>query len=97
MGMSRHHRLVALVVVVALALLGTLVSSRPATAIGGCFTFQNSTMTWIPDANDPLGGTPSCASTGSTCTECVSPGDDGGYFDCYASPDGDWDCREYGN
>jgi hypothetical protein len=95
MGMSRNQRVTAFVVAIALTVLGTLASSRPATAIAGCFTFQNSQMMWIENPEDPLGGNPACAGADSTCTECVSPGDDGGYFDCYASPDGDWDCREY--
>jgi hypothetical protein len=95
--MVTQRRLTAFCIALLLSLCGLLIPSHTASAIDGCFTFKNSLPTFIPDDNDPLGGTWDCAGTAATdCQECiyiVPP--DGGYEDCVLTVGGtdEW-CRQ---
>lgn len=93
--MSRR-RLAAFAIAVGLAAFGALASSRPATAINGCFNFANSAAYWFPNPDDPLGGNWTCAGTSnSTCQECFNTDPGGGMQpnDCISDSSGFQTCR----
>jgi hypothetical protein len=94
--MSGKQRWVAIFLAVALCALGAMATPRSATALHGCFNYQNSTPVAIPDEDDSL-STYYCAGTATTvCTECFDISNGGNsYSDCVTDGGGDEYCEYY--